>query len=84
VKSEGTDPRFLIFIRVLYMYYPDDPETDEIESLRSRVVRRIIVIVITLLLVFAILATTILPGFAAARRNEELRQLPPPTIMPRL
>ena len=57
---------------------------EDIEPLgKPSLFQRVMLVVITLLLIFAILATSILPGFLAAERNEYLRRLPPPTILPR-
>lgn len=45
--------------------------------------RRVLFVLISLLLIFAILATTIIPALIAADRNEILRRLPTPTVLPR-
>jgi hypothetical protein len=62
----------------LYPHLDDNLDPDP-----PRLWRRVLFIVITLLLVFAILATTILPGLLAAERNDILRDLPTPTVIPR-
>ncbi|MBC8170125.1 MAG: hypothetical protein H7X77_00565 [Anaerolineae bacterium] len=59
-------------------------EDDEIEITgKHSLFQRVMLVVITLLLIFAILATSLLPGFLAAERNYHLRNLPPPTTLPR-
>lgn len=60
----------------------DEDDDDELRPPGR--LRQAMVVVVTLLLIFAILATSLLPGLLAAERNHYLRELPPPTVQPRI
>jgi hypothetical protein len=68
--------------RYVRRYVALEDEEIEITGKRS-LTYRVTLLIVTLLLIFAILATSILPGFMAAERNYHLRNLPPPTTLPR-
>jgi hypothetical protein len=63
--------------------YRDEADDDEL-PIGLSATRRWILIIVTIIVIVALVATTLLPALLAARYNEAIQMLPPPTVLPRI